>query len=77
METDEGETKTYDAFTDKEQRYRQRYLDLIVNPEVRDTFRKRTEMVQAMRNVMNDRGYLEVETPILQPIYGGALAPTV
>lgn len=74
VETEEGETKTYDAFTDKEQRYRQRYLDLIVNPEVRDTFRRRTEMVQAMRNFMNDRGYLEVETPILQPIYGGASA---
>ncbi|MDX1617144.1 MAG: lysine--tRNA ligase [Balneolaceae bacterium] len=74
VETDEGETKTYDAFTDREQRYRQRYLDLIVNPEVRKTFRKRTEMVQAMRNIMNGRGYLEVETPILQPVYGGASA---
>ena len=74
VETDEGETKTYDAFTDKEQRYRQRYLDLIVNPEVRETFRKRTEMVQSMRNFMNERGYLEVETPILQPVYGGASA---
>ncbi|MDX1637589.1 MAG: lysine--tRNA ligase [Balneolaceae bacterium] len=74
VETDEGETKIYDAFTDKEQRYRQRYLDLIVNPDVRDTFRKRTEMVQAMRDIMNKRGYLEVETPILQPIYGGASA---
>ncbi|MDR8394128.1 lysine--tRNA ligase [Aliifodinibius sp. S!AR15-10] len=74
VETDEGETKVYDAFTDKEQRYRQRYLDLIVNPQVRDTFRKRTEMVQAMRNIMNEKGYLEVETPILQPIYGGASA---
>jgi len=71
---EEGETKVYDAFTDKEQRYRQRYLDLIVNPEVRDVFRKRTEMVQAMRDYMNDKGYLEVETPILQPIYGGASA---
>ncbi|MFH5884982.1 lysine--tRNA ligase [Halalkalibaculum sp. DA3122] len=74
VETDEGKTKVYDAFTDKEQRYRQRYLDLIVNPEVRETFRKRTEMVQAMRTIMNERGYLEVETPILQPIYGGATA---
>ncbi|MGD8426352.1 MAG: lysine--tRNA ligase [Balneolaceae bacterium] len=69
-----GETKVYDAFTDKEQRYRQRYLDLIVNPEVREVFRKRTEMVQAMRDFMNDKGYMEVETPILQPIYGGASA---
>ncbi len=71
---EDGETKVYDAFTDKEQRYRQRYLDLVVNPEVRDVFRQRTEMVQAMRDYMNDKGYLEVETPILQPIYGGASA---
>ncbi len=71
---EDGETKVYDAFTDKEQRYRQRYLDLIVNPEVRNDFQKRTEMVQAMRNYMNDKGYMEVETPILQPIYGGASA---
>ncbi len=74
VETEGGETKTYDAFTDKEQRYRQRYLDLIVNPEIRDVFRQRTEMVQSMRNFMNEKGYLEVETPILQPIYGGASA---
>lgn len=71
---EDGETKVYDAFSDKEQRYRQRYLDLIVNSEVRDVFKKRTEMIQAMRNYMNDKGYLEVETPILQPIYGGASA---
>lgn len=74
VETEEGETKVYDAFSDKEQRYRQRYLDLIVNPDVRDVFQQRSEMVQAMRNFMNDKGYLEVETPILQPIYGGASA---
>ncbi len=74
VENEEGETVTYDAFTDKEQRYRQRYLDLIVNPEVRQIFRKRAEMVQAMREFMEDRGYLEVETPILQPLYGGASA---
>jgi len=74
VETEEGETKVYDAFTDKEQRYRQRYLDLIVNPDVRDIFQKRTDMVQSMRNFMNERDYLEVETPILQPIYGGAAA---
>ncbi|MCW9706408.1 lysine--tRNA ligase [Fodinibius salsisoli] len=74
VETEDGETKTYDAFTDKEQRYRQRYLDLVVNPEVRDVFQQRTSMVQAMRNFMNDKGYMEVETPILQPIYGGASA---
>ena len=74
VENEAGETVTYDAFTDKEQRYRQRYVDLIVNTDVRDTFRKRTQMVQTMRSFMNERGYLEVETPILQPIYGGAAA---
>lgn len=74
VENEAGETVTYDAFTDKEQRYRQRYVDMVVNPEVRDTFRKRTQIVQTMRNVMNERGYLEVETPILQPVYGGAAA---
>lgn len=74
VETGKGETKTYDAFTDKEQRYRQRYLDLIVNPDIREAFRKRTKMIRAMRNFMNEKGYLEVETPILQPIYGGAAA---
>jgi lysyl-tRNA synthetase, class II len=74
--TDEttGETKVYDAFSDPEQRYRQRYVDLIVNPEVRDVFVKRTQLVNTMRSYLNDKGYLEVETPILQPIYGGAAA---
>lgn len=71
---EDGETKVYDAFSDKELRYRQRYLDLIVNPEVREVFEQRTQMVQAMRDFMNEKGYLEVETPILQPIYGGASA---
>lgn len=66
--------KMYDAFTEVEQRYRQRYLDMIVHPEVRDTFRKRTQLVQSMREFLNGFGYLEVETPILQPIYGGAAA---
>ena len=74
VENEDGETVVYDAFTDKEQRYRQRYVDMVVNPEVRETFRKRTQLVQTMRDVMNERGYLEVETPILQPIYGGAAA---
>jgi lysyl-tRNA synthetase class 2 len=69
-----GEEVTYDAFSDPEQRYRQRYVDLAVNPHVRDTFIKRTQLVQAMRNYLNDKGYLEVETPILQPLYGGAAA---
>jgi lysyl-tRNA synthetase class 2 len=69
-----GEEVTYDAFTDPEQRYRQRYVDMVVNPQVRETFIKRTQLVQAMRNYLNDKGYLEVETPILQPLYGGAAA---
>jgi lysyl-tRNA synthetase, class II len=64
----------YDAVTDPEMRYRQRYVDLIVNPHVRDIFRKRTQVVQSMRELFNSWGYLEVETPILQPIPGGATA---
>lgn len=64
----------FDAVTDPELRYRQRYVDLIINPEVRDTFRKRTQIVQSMRELFNAQGYLEVETPILQPIPGGAAA---
>lgn len=71
---EQGNTKTYDAFTDPEQRYRQRYVDLIVNPKVRETFRKRTKLVSSMRNYLDGKGYLEVETPILQPLYGGAAA---
>ncbi len=65
---------TYDAFTDPEQRYRQRYVDLIVNPQVKDVFVKRTKIVNTMREMFNERGYFEVETPILQPIPGGAAA---
>ncbi|HOW10837.1 MAG TPA: lysine--tRNA ligase [Bacteroidales bacterium] len=64
----------YDAVTDPELRYRQRYVDLIVNPQVRDVFRNRTKIIQSMRELFNSRGYLEVETPILQPIPGGAAA---
>ncbi len=64
----------YDAFTDPEQRYRMRYVDMIVNPHVRDIFIKRTQLVNSMRNYLNVKGYLEVETPILQPLYGGAAA---
>ncbi len=64
----------YGSFTDPELRYRQRYVDLTVNAHVRETFVKRTKVVAAMRNFMASRGYLEVETPILQPIYGGASA---
>lgn len=70
----EKDGKVYDAFSDPEQRYRQRYVDLIVNPQIRDTFVKRTLIVNTMRNYLNEKGYLEVETPILQPIYGGAAA---
>jgi len=71
---EEGQTKTYDAFKDPEQRYRQRYVDLIVNPEVREVFRKRSQLMASMRNYLNVKGYMEVETPILQPLYGGAAA---
>ena len=70
----EKDGKVYDSFSDPELRYRQRYLDLIVNPQVRDTFVKRTKVVNTMRNFFNERGYLEVETPILQSIPGGAAA---
>ena len=70
----EVDGKIYDAFTDPEQRYRKRYVDLIVNRKVRDTFIKRTKAVASMRNFLNDKGYLEVETPILQAIPGGAAA---
>ncbi len=64
----------YDAFTDAEQRYRQRYADLVVNPKVKDVFVKRTKLFNAMRQFFNDAGYFEVETPVLQPIPGGAAA---
>ena len=70
----DAEGNTYDAFTDAEQRYRQRYVDLIVNPQVKDAFVKRTMITNTIRSFFNDRGYLEVETPILQPIPGGAAA---
>lgn len=70
----EVDGKVYDAFTDPEQRYRKRYVDLIVNPQVRDTFIKRTKAVSSMRNFLNQKGYMEVETPILQAIPGGAAA---
>ena len=69
-----GNVIAHDAFTDPELRYRQRYVDLVVNPDVKETFVKRTALVNSMRNYLNDKGYLEVETPILQPIYGGAAA---
>lgn len=70
----EAEGKTFDAFTDPEQRYRMRYVDLIVNPQNKEIFVKRTKLFNAMRNFFNDAGYMEVETPILQSIPGGAAA---
>lgn len=70
----EKDGEVFDAFADPELRYRQRYVDLIVNPEVRDTFVKRAKIVSAMRRFFDEKGYLEVDTPILQPIPGGASA---
>jgi lysyl-tRNA synthetase class 2 len=70
----EKEGEVYDAFTDPEQRYRQRYVDLIVNPEIREGFIKRNKLINSMRSFLDNKGYLEVETPILQPLYGGAAA---
>jgi lysyl-tRNA synthetase class 2 len=70
----DADGKIHDAFSDAEQRYRQRYVDLIVNDHVKDTFIKRTKITNSIREFFNDRGYLEVETPILQPIPGGAAA---
>jgi lysyl-tRNA synthetase class 2 len=71
---EQGNIVRHDAFSDPEQRYRMRYVDLIVNPEVRQVFVKRTQLINSMRNFLDARGYLEVETPILQPLYGGAAA---
>ncbi len=71
---EQGNIHLHDAFTDPEQRYRMRYVDLVVNPQVREAFVKRTKLVNSMREYLNKQGYLEVETPILQPLYGGAAA---
>ncbi|MRJ08719.1 lysine--tRNA ligase [Ornithobacterium rhinotracheale] len=70
----DAEGNVHDGFTDPEMRYRQRYADLVVNPHVKEIFNKRSRLFTAMRNFFNDRGYFEVETPILQPIPGGAAA---
>ncbi|MDD5607359.1 MAG: lysine--tRNA ligase [Ignavibacterium sp.] len=71
---EEGNKTIFDQFADKELRYRRRYLDLIVNPEIKDVFIKRSKIISSMRNFLDSNGYLEVETPVLQPIYGGASA---
>jgi lysyl-tRNA synthetase class 2 len=70
----EKEGETFDAVTDPEFRYRQRYADLIVNPHVKETFQKRSQMIRTIRDFLNDHGALEVDTPVLQNIPGGALA---
>jgi lysyl-tRNA synthetase class 2 len=70
----DADGKTHDAFADPEQRYRRRYVDLTVNDHVKETFIKRTKLFNSMRSFFNDKGYLEVETPVLQPIPGGAAA---
>jgi lysyl-tRNA synthetase class 2 len=70
----DADGKAHDAFADAEQRYRRRYVDLTVNDHVKETFIKRTKLFNAMRSFFNDKGYLEVETPVLQPIPGGAAA---
>ena len=72
--TDGDEKVVYDRFADKELRYRQRYVDLVVNPDVRNVFVQRSRIVSSMRHYLENRGYLEVETPALQPLYGGAFA---
>ncbi len=70
----EKEGETFDAVTDPEFKYRQRYADLIINPEVKETFIKRTRMINAIREFLNNNGALEVDTPVLQNIPGGAIA---
>jgi lysyl-tRNA synthetase class 2 len=70
----DAEGKVYDAVSDPDFRYRQRYVDLVINPEVKKVFKMRTQLFKSMRDFLNDKGYMEVETPILQPMYGGAAA---
>jgi lysyl-tRNA synthetase class 2 len=69
-----GNKVIHDQFADKELRYRQRYVDLIVNPEVKDAFYKRSKIITTIRSFLDSYGYTEVETPVLQPLYGGAAA---
>lgn len=73
-EDEQGNKIVYDQFADKELRYRQRYVDLVVNPDVKEVFIKRSKIVSSVRDYLDNKGYLEVETPILQPLYGGASA---
>ncbi|MBX2814908.1 MAG: lysine--tRNA ligase [Saprospiraceae bacterium] len=74
IDEETGKEVTYDAFTDPELRYRQRYVDLVVNPSVRNHFETRSRLIKTMRSFFDQRGWMEVETPILQPIHGGASA---
>ncbi len=74
VDAETGERRVYSGFADVEQRYRQRYADLAVHPEVREVFIKRSRIVSALRRFLDERGYIEVETPVLQPLYGGASA---
>jgi len=71
---EDGQRQVYDQFSDKELRYRQRYVDLVVNPQVREVFIARSKIISSMRKYLDQQGFLEVETPVLQPIYGGASA---
>jgi lysyl-tRNA synthetase class 2 len=74
VDAETGERRVYSGFTDVEARYRQRYADLAVNPEVREVFVTRARIVTALRRFLDERGFIEVETPVLQPLYGGAAA---
>jgi lysyl-tRNA synthetase, class II len=72
VDAETGERRVYSGFSDREARYRQRYADLAVNPEVRDVFVTRARVIRAIRTFLDERGFLEVETPVLQPLYGGS-----
>ncbi len=74
VDEDTGARRTHSGFTDTESRYRQRYADLAVNPEVREVFQARAKIISTARRILDGRGFLEVETPVLQPLYGGATA---
>jgi lysyl-tRNA synthetase, class II len=74
VDPETGERRVYSGMTDREARYRQRYVDLAIHPEVRTVFEARARVISSIRRFLDERGFLEVETPVLQPIYGGALA---